>query len=49
MSRKQDTVRVRFVIHGLLVVPIVRKKERTKLGAIRPTGVSPVKSGAEKE
>lgn len=49
MAKYQEQVRVRFVIHGTLVVPIVRKRKRTKLGTNKPTGVSIRKLGAEKE
>ena len=49
MAKEQEQVRVRFVIHGTLLVPIVRKRKRTKLGATKPTGVSLRKAGAEKE
>jgi hypothetical protein len=49
VAKHQERVRVRFVIHGTLLVPIVRKNERTKLGAKKPTGVSISKLGTEKE
>jgi hypothetical protein len=49
VAKHQEQVRVRFVIHGTLLVPIVRKRKRTKLGANKPTGVSIRKLGPEKE
>jgi hypothetical protein len=49
VSNKDNRVRVRFVIQGTVVRIVTRKTERTKIGATRPTGVSLVKAGADKE
>lgn len=49
MGDKAKQVRVRFVVQGGVILTLVRKRSRAKLGAKRPTGVSLVKAGAEKE